>query len=115
LGALAEGETRIEGLSEGADVLATAAALRAFGVEIVRTAEGGWTVRGGPWRSPDAPIDCGNSGTAARLLMGAAAGFPITATFTGDASLRERPMDRVLDPLRLMGAGTAGDRLPVTL
>ena len=115
LGALAEGETRIEGLSEGADVLATAAALRAFGAEVVRTGEESWTVRGGPWRAPDAPVDCGNSGTAARLLMGAAAGFPIEMTFTGDASLSARPMERVLAPLRLMGARTTGDRLPVTL
>jgi 3-phosphoshikimate 1-carboxyvinyltransferase len=115
LGALAEGETRIEGLSEGADVLATAAALRAFGVVVTRTGEGSWLVRGGPWHSPDTPVDCGNSGTAARLLMGAAAGFPIAATFTGDASLSARPMERVLAPLRLMGARADGDGLPVTL
>lgn len=115
LGALAEGETRIEGLSEGADVLATAAALRAFGVDMRRTGAGCWTLRGDAWCSPDAPIDCGNSGTTARLLMGAAAGFPIDATFTGDASLSARPMDRVLAPLRLMGARTNEDRLPVTL
>jgi 3-phosphoshikimate 1-carboxyvinyltransferase len=115
LGALAEGETRIEGLSEGADVLATAAALRAFGAELTRTGAGNWTVRGTDWRSPDAPIDCGNSGTAARLLMGAAAGFPIEATFTGDVSLKARPMERVLAPLRLMRARTSGDRLPVTI
>ena len=115
LGALAEGETRIEGLSEGADVLATAAALRAFGADVKRTGEGCWTLRGDAWCSPDAPIDCGNSGTTARLLMGAAAGFPIDATFTGDASLSARPMDRVLAPVRLMGARANEDRLPVTL
>jgi 3-phosphoshikimate 1-carboxyvinyltransferase len=116
LGALAAGETRIEGLSEGADVLATAAALHAVGVEVVRTGEGSWMVRGGTWRSPDAPVDCGNSGTTARLLMGAAAGFPIEVTFTGDASLSARPMARVLAPLRLMGTRTeGGDLLPVTL
>lgn len=115
LGALAAGETRVEGLSEGDDVLATAAALRAFGVEVTQTGQGNWTVRGRPWRSPEAPIDCRNSGTAARLLMGAAAGFPLTATYTGDASLGARPMKRVLEPLRRMGALTRDQRLPVTL
>jgi 3-phosphoshikimate 1-carboxyvinyltransferase len=116
VGALAEGETRFEGLSEGADVLATAAALRALGAAVTRTGEGNWTVRGATWRTPDAPLDCGNSGTAARLLLGACAGFPIEVAFTGDASLRTRPMDRVLGPLRHMGARTSeGDRLPVTL
>ena len=116
LGALAEGETRIEGLLEGQDVLATAAALRALGAQVTRLGEGTWLVRGGAWRSPDGPVDLGNSGTGARLLMGAAAGFPIHATFTGDASLRARPMARVLEPLRHMGARTGeGDRLPVTI
>jgi 3-phosphoshikimate 1-carboxyvinyltransferase len=116
LGSLAEGETRIEGLLEGRDVLDTAAALRALGAQVTRIAEGTWAVRGAPWRSPEAPIDCGNSGTGARLLMGAAAGFPIEVTFTGDASLRSRPMTRVLEPLRHMGARTGdGDRLPVTI
>ncbi len=113
LGALAEGETRIEGLLEGRDVLDTAAALRALGAQVNRLGEGAWAVRGAPWRSPDGPVDCGNSGTGARLLLGAAAGFPIEVTFTGDASLRARPMARVLDPLRQMGARTGpGDRLP---
>jgi 3-phosphoshikimate 1-carboxyvinyltransferase len=116
LGALAEGETRIEGLSEGADVLATATALRALGAEATRLGEGHWLVHGASWRSPRVPIDCGNSGTAARLLLGACAGLPIEATFTGDDSLRARPMDRVLAPLRLMGAHTSdGDKLPVTI
>jgi 3-phosphoshikimate 1-carboxyvinyltransferase len=120
LGALAEGETRIEGLLEGQDVLDTAAALRALGAQVTRLGEGTWAVRGGPWRSPETPVDCGNSGTGARLLMGAAAGFPIEAAFTGDASLRTRPMARVLEPLRQMGARTGagdggGDRLPVML
>ena len=116
LGALAEGETRIEGLLEGRDVLDTAAALRSLGAQVTRLGEGVWVVRGAPWRSPDGPIDCGNSGTGARILMGAAAGFPIEAVFTGDASLRSRPMARVLEPLRHMGARTGdGDRLPVTL
>ena len=116
LGALAEGETRIEGLSEGEDVLATAAALQALGAEVTRLGEGQWLVRGAAWRSPHVPIDCGNSGTAARLLLGACAGFPIEVTFTGDASLRTRPMDRVLAPLRQMGARTGEDDwLPVTI
>ena len=116
LGALAEGETRIEGLLEGRDVLDTAAAVQALGAQVTRLGEGNWVVRGGPWRSPDGPVDCGNSGTGARLLMGAAAGFPIDVTFTGDASLRGRPMARVLEPLRHMGARTGdGDCLPVTL
>ena len=116
LGALAEGETRIEGLLEGRDVLATAAALRALGAQVSRLGEGMWAVRGALWRSPEGPVDLGNSGTGARLLMGAAAGFPIEATFTGDASLRARPMARVLEPLRHMGARTSGgDSLPVTI
>lgn len=116
LGGLAEGETRIEGLLEGQDVLNTAAAVRALGAQVTRLGEGTWVVRGAPWRSPDAPVDCGNSGTGARLLMGAASGFPIDVTFTGDESLRSRPMGRVLEPLRRMGARTGeGDRLPVTL
>jgi 3-phosphoshikimate 1-carboxyvinyltransferase len=116
LGGLAEGETRIEGLLEGQDVLHTAAAVRALGARVTRLGDGLWTVQGAAWRSPADPIDCGNSGTGARLLLGAAAGFPIQACFTGDASLRSRPMKRVLDPLRQMGAGTGdGDRLPVTI
>ena len=113
LGALAKGETRISGLLEGEDVLATASAVRAFGASAERPAAGEWLVRGCEWQSPAAPVDCGNSGTGARLLMGAAAGFPIEATFTGDASLSSRPMARVLDPLRAMGARCDGDRLPV--
>jgi 3-phosphoshikimate 1-carboxyvinyltransferase len=73
-------------------------------------------VRGAPWRTPDGPIDCGNSGTTARLLMGAVAGRDLTATFTGDASLSARPMGRVLDPLRAAGASISpGDRIPVTI
>ena len=116
LGAMAEGETRIEGLLEGRDVLHTAAAVRAFGARVTRLGDGLWTVQGASWRSPAEPIDCGNSGTGARLLLGAAAGYPIDATFTGDASLRGRPMKRVLDPLRQMGAGAGDeDRLPVTI
>ncbi|HEY5711614.1 MAG TPA: 3-phosphoshikimate 1-carboxyvinyltransferase [Allosphingosinicella sp.] len=116
LGGLAEGETHIEGLLEGQDVLHTAAAVRALGADVTRLGEGHWTVTGAPWRSPEAPVDCGNSGTSARLLLGAAAGFPLRATFTGDASLQGRPMKRVLDPLRKMGVVVEGDdRLPVEI
>ena len=115
---LATGETRIEGLLEGDDVLSTARALQALGVEVERVGDGTWRVVGSEWASPQAPVDCGNSGTGARLLMGAAAGFPITVTFTGDESLSRRPMRRVLDPLRAMGArveAAAGDCLPATI
>ena len=115
LGAMAEGETRVTGLLESEDVLRTAAALRALGAEVER-GENIWIVRGGAWRSPDGPIDCGNSGTTARLLMGAVAGRPVTATFTGDSSLSRRPMGRVTEPLAAMGARIdGGDRLPVTI
>lgn len=115
LGGLAQGTTRISGLLEGQDVLHTAAAVRAFGAKVERTGDGRWIVEGAEWRSPERPIDCGNSGTGARLLMGAAAGFPIEAIFTGDASLSSRPMERVLAPLREMGARTEGSTLPVTI
>ena len=115
LGGLADGETRVTGLLEGQDVLHTASAVRAFGATVERTGPGEWRIEGAEWKSPDGPVDCGNSGTGARLLMGAAAGFPIEATFTGDASLSSRPMERVLGPLRDMGARTEGSRLPVTI
>jgi len=117
LGAMAKGETRIRGLLESDDVLTTARAIEAFGIEIDRAADGGWIVRGGDWRSPDASVDCGNSGTAARLLMGAVAGMPgVSATFTGDASLSVRPMQRVTGPLGRMGAKVVGgDRLPIAV
>ncbi len=96
--------------------MATVAALRAFGIDVERTEEGYWRVVGGEWQSPEAPIDCGNSGTSARLLMGAAAGFDLTATFTGDDSLRRRPMVRVREPLEAMGARfEGGDTLPLAL
>ncbi|RMD91280.1 MAG: 3-phosphoshikimate 1-carboxyvinyltransferase, partial [Alphaproteobacteria bacterium] len=120
LGALAVGETRITGLLEGQDVLDTAAAMRAFGAEVEREGEGRWSVRGvgvGGFAEPQDVIDCGNSGTGVRLVMGAMASTPITATFTGDASLRSRPMGRVTEPLALFGAravGRAGGRLPMT-
>ncbi|PWG03221.1 3-phosphoshikimate 1-carboxyvinyltransferase [Sphingosinicella humi] len=118
LGALAKGTTSISGLLEGQDVLDTAAAVRAFGATAERCAPGEWRVTGGAWRSPPTAIDCGNSGTGVRLLMGAAAGFDLEAVFTGDRSLTRRPMDRVLAPLRTMGAeveASEGGRLPVRL
>jgi 3-phosphoshikimate 1-carboxyvinyltransferase len=122
LGALAVGETRISGLLEGEDVLNTAKAMRALGAQVERTGDFTWSVRGvgvTGFAQPDAALDFGNSGTGCRLVMGAVAGCPITAVFDGDASLRSRPMRRVLDPLELMGAkvGTSGQggRLPLTL
>lgn len=118
LGGLAEGETWIEGLLEGDDVINTAKAVRAFGATVDRASNGKWRVIGSAWRSPRGPVDCGNSGTGVRLLMGAAAGFPIEATFTGDQSLSGRPMNRVLDPLREMGAevsASEGGRLPASV
>jgi len=122
LGALAVGETRVSGLLEGEDVLNTAKAMRALGAKVERTGDFTWVVRGvgvAGFAQPQAPLDFGNSGTGCRLVMGAVAGCPITAVFDGDASLRGRPMRRVLDPLELMGArvGDAGEggRLPLTL
>ncbi|QUD87082.1 3-phosphoshikimate 1-carboxyvinyltransferase [Phenylobacterium montanum] len=119
LGALARGETRVSGLLEGDDVLRTAAAMRAFGAEVERLGEGAWRVVGqGGFSEPADVVDCGNAGTGVRLIMGAAAGFDLAATFTGDGSLRKRPMGRVLEPLSQMGArflGRAGGRLPLTL
>lgn len=120
-GAMAVGETRISGLLEGQDVLDTASAMRAFGATVTRHGEGSWTVNGvgvGGFREPADVIDCGNSGTGVRLIMGTMATTPITATFTGDASLRKRPMGRVTDPLSLFGArsyGRQGGRLPMTI
>ncbi|MBK1636961.1 3-phosphoshikimate 1-carboxyvinyltransferase [Rhodovulum adriaticum] len=121
LGALSVGETRITGLLEGQDVLDTAHAMRAMGAEVTHHGPGEWTVQGvgvGGFAEPADVIDCGNSGTGVRLIMGAMATCPITATFTGDASLRKRPMGRVTDPLALFGAqavGRAGGRLPMTI
>lgn len=116
LATLAEGETRISGLLEAEDVMATAWAVEAFGASVERVADGEWRVRGAEWRSPSKPIDCGNSATSARLLLGAAAGFELTATFTGDASLSTRPMARVTAPLARMGARfEGGERLPIML
>lgn len=120
-GALAVGETRISGLLEGDDVLATANAMRAFGAAVNRSSDGIWTVNGvgtGGLSEPQEVIDCGNAGTGVRLLMGMMATTPISATFTGDESLRRRPMGRILDPLALFGArsaGRSGGLLPLTL
>ena len=121
LGALAVGETRINGLLEGQDVLDTAAAMRAFGAGVERLETGEWVVHGvgvGGFAEPETVIDCGNSGTGVRLIMGAMATTPITTIFTGDASLRSRPMARITDPLALFGArsfGRHGGRLPMAL
>jgi 3-phosphoshikimate 1-carboxyvinyltransferase len=122
LGALAVGETRISGLLEGEDVLNTAKAMRALGARVERTGDFAWTVHGvgvAGFAQPAVPLDFGNSGTGCRLVMGAVAGCPVTAVFDGDASLRTRPMRRVLDPLELMGAKVVasgeGGRLPLTL
>ena len=121
-GALAVGETRISGLLEGEDVLHTANAMRALGASVERVGEREWSVRGvgvAGFREPREALDFGNSGTGCRLVMGAIAGCPITATLDGDASLRKRPMRRILDPIELIGARPVrvadGGRLPITL
>jgi 3-phosphoshikimate 1-carboxyvinyltransferase len=121
LGALAIGESRISGLLEGEDVLRTAAAMRAYGAAVTRVGEGEWRVAGvgiGGLAEPADVLDMGNAGTGARLLIGLAAGHPITSIFTGDASLRRRPMGRVIEPLRRMGArivGREGGKLPLAV
>ena len=121
LGGMAVGETVIDGLLEGEDVLATAAAMRAMGADIQREEGGRWRVHGvgvGGLLQPRTALDMGNSGTSTRLLMGLIAGHPIGATFVGDASLSRRPMGRVTTPLAAMGARFAaspGDRLPLTM
>jgi 3-phosphoshikimate 1-carboxyvinyltransferase len=118
LGALASGVTEVEGLLEADDVLRTGDAVRAFGADAERLGPGRWRVTGlGGFRQPGGLIDCGNSGTGARLLIGAAAGYPISARFDGDSSLRKRPMNRVVAPLSQMGArfDTANHKLPLTV
>lgn len=122
LGALAVGETRISGLLEGEDVLNTAKSLQALGATVERIGDFAWKVNGvgvAGFATPTAPLDFGNSGTGCRLVMGAVAGCPISAVFDGDASLRSRPMRRILDPLEKMGAKvisvSEGGRLPLTL
>ncbi|RIV89083.1 3-phosphoshikimate 1-carboxyvinyltransferase [Aurantiacibacter zhengii] len=121
LGALAVGETRVTGLLEGEDVLATAAAMRAMGAQVERGEDGTWRINGvgvGSLLQPQQALDMGNSGTSTRLLMGLVASHPITAMFTGDASLSKRPMGRVIEPLSQMGASfeaSPGGRLPLML
>ncbi|MGE0725296.1 MAG: 3-phosphoshikimate 1-carboxyvinyltransferase, partial [Alphaproteobacteria bacterium] len=121
IGALAIGETTIDGLLEGEDVLRTAAAMRALGAEVIQRPDGRWHVRGagvGALAEPDQLLDMGNAGTGARLVMGLVAGHPVTAFFSGDASLTRRPMARVMTPLRQMGAqfvARSGDRLPLAV
>jgi 3-phosphoshikimate 1-carboxyvinyltransferase len=118
---LAVGESRIEGLLEGEDVLATAAAMRAMGATVERSDDGLWRVWGvgvGGLLQPETALEMGNSGTSTRLLMGLIASHGITATFTGDASLSRRPMGRVIEPLSRMGAdftSSPGGRLPLTM
>ncbi|MDQ3079923.1 MAG: 3-phosphoshikimate 1-carboxyvinyltransferase [Pseudomonadota bacterium] len=117
LGALAHGTTHINGLLQSDDVLATAQAVAAMGATVERLGPGECKVTGAKWTSPPAPIDCGNSGTSARLLLGACAGVPgLSVTLTGDASLSNRPMRRVVTPLERMGARfDGGDQLPITI
>ncbi len=121
LGALSVGETRVSGLLEGEDVLATAAAMRAMGASVERIGEGSWSIHGvgvGALLQPQAPLDMGNSGTSTRLLMGLVSSHAISATFLGDASLSGRPMGRVIEPLSQMGAAfeaSDGGRLPLTI
>ena len=117
LGALANGRTRITGLLESDDVLATGRAVAALGATVKRVGPGEWHVTGAVWAPPSEPVDCGNSGTAARLLLGACAGVAgLSVTLTGDASLSKRPMRRVTAPLERMGARFAGgDHLPITV
>jgi 3-phosphoshikimate 1-carboxyvinyltransferase len=122
LGLLAVGETRIEGLLEGEDVLATARACRALGAKVERLGEGRWSVRGvgvGGLRKPAETLDFGNAGTGSRLVMGVVGGSAVEATFDGDASLRSRPMRRILDPLETIGATVVacaeGGRVPLTI
>ena len=122
LAAMTVGESTVAGLLEGEDVLNTARAMRALGARLDRGEDGIWRIHGvgvGGFAEPSGPLDFGNSGTGCRLAIGAVAGSPISATFDGDASLRKRPMRRVLDPLEKMGArvlsAAEGGRLPLTL
>ncbi len=121
-GLLSRGVTEIEGLLEGDDVLRTGEACKALGARIERRGEGRWTVAGaglGSLLAPVRELDFGNAGTGARLMMGVVGGHGVEATFDGDASLRKRPMRRILDPLLLMGAQVLaeaeGGRCPITL
>ena len=120
-GAMARGRTSVSGLLEGEDVLATGRAMQALGAKVEKAGET-WVIDGlgvGGFLAPRADLDFGNAGTGARLTMGLLATYDMETTFIGDASLSARPMGRILDPLRLMGAqviaAAAGERLPVTL
>jgi 3-phosphoshikimate 1-carboxyvinyltransferase len=122
LGAMTVGETRITGLLEGGDVISTAKAMQALGALVERTGEQAWRIMGvgvGGFAQPRGALDFGNSATGCRLAMGAVAGCPIEVIFDGDASLRTRPMRRILDPLEKFGARTVdqkdGGRLPITV
>jgi len=125
LGAMASGVTTVNGLLEGEDILSTIGAMRAFGAEVTKSEtgenKGRWRVKGcgdAGLQAPQQDIDCGNAGTGVRLIMGAASGYNLMATYTGDASLSSRPMNRILNPLREMGVEAAaqeGGRLPATL
>lgn len=121
LSALAVGESRVSGLLEGEDIIATAAAMQAMGATVERIGEGAWRVNGvgvGSLLQPQTALEMGNSGTSTRLLMGLIASHPITASFTGDASLSKRPMGRVIDPLSRMGAdftSSPGGTLPLMM
>ena len=122
LAALTVGETRVTGLLEGEDVINTSKAMQALGATVERTGEQAWRVMGvgvGGFAEPAAALDFGNSGTGCRLVIGAVAGCPIQATFDGDASLRKRPMQRIVEPLQKIGArlrdAADGGRLPLTL
>jgi 3-phosphoshikimate 1-carboxyvinyltransferase len=122
LGLLAVGETKIDGLLEGEDVLHTAQACRQLGARVVRHDDGSWSVFGaglGSLLQPSETLDFGNAGTGSRLMMGVVGGHPITARFDGDASLRKRPMQRILEPLTLQGARVLeqaeGGRFPIVL
>jgi 3-phosphoshikimate 1-carboxyvinyltransferase len=122
LGLLSVGTTHVTGLLEGEDVLRTAASVRALGARVERVGEGEWKINGvgiGGLRQPSEMLDFGNAGTGSRLMMGVAGSHPITTTFDGDASLRKRPMLRILDPLVQMGvtivSQAEGGRVPITL
>ena len=121
LGALSIGKTKIHGLLEGQDVIDTAKAMSSFGALVKKHKNGEWTVDGfgvGGFAEPEKVIDCGNSGTGVRLIMGAMSTSDVTATFTGDASLNKRPMARITEPLNLFGAKTFSRRdgkLPITV